>query len=299
MDRLGSMEVFVKAADLGSFVAAAEATGLSATMVGKHVQFLESRLGVRLLNRTTRRQSLTPFGQAYYDRCKLVLAEVEAADALASDHLNVPYGTLRITMPALLGRLCVAPLLYELSLRNPSLRLDLHFDDHIVDLAAGAFDLSVRTGGVADRAGLMMRRLGSHRMVVCASPDYIAKHGAPADLEALGEHRAIVYARPGWHAGWLFADGSGGAVELTPRPTMQLNDLSAVRDAAVAAMGLAWIPGWLARPQLASGALVEVLQAQSCYRFDNYAVWPQASHLPLKVRMTLDLLASELPARLE
>lgn len=299
MDRLGSMEVFVRAADLGSFVAAAEATGLSPTMVGKHVQFLESRLGVRLLNRTTRRQSLTEFGRAYLDRCRLILGEAEAADALASEHLNVPYGTLRITMPALLGRLCAAPLLYELSLRNPSMRLDLHFDDHIVDLAAGAFDLSIRTGVVADRAGLMMRRLGSHRMVVCASPDYVAQYGAPADLEELGGHRAVSYARPGWRSGWLFDDGVGGALEVTPPSAMQLNDLSAVTDAAASAVGLAWIPAWLARPHLASGVLVEVLKAQPCYRFDNYAVWPQAKHLPLKVRMALDLLVSALPGRLE
>ncbi|MBW8815502.1 MAG: LysR family transcriptional regulator [Caulobacterales bacterium] len=299
MDRLGSMAVFVKAADLGSFTAAAEATGLSATMVGKHVQFLEGRLGVRLLNRTTRRQSLTEFGRAYYDRCRLILEEAEAADALASEHLNVPHGTLRITMPALLGRLCAAPLLYELALRTPSLRLDLHFDDHIVDLAADGFDLSIRTGEVADRVGLTMRRLGSHRMLVCAAPGYLAAHGAPGDLEALGGHRAVTYARSGWHAGWRFGDGAGGVLEVAPPAGMRLSDLAAVTDAAVAGAGLAWLPAWLARPHLASGALVEVLTAQPGYRFDNYAVWPQAHRLPLKVRVTLDLLAAALPGRLE
>jgi DNA-binding transcriptional LysR family regulator len=292
------MAIFVKAADMGSFSAVAEATGLSATMVGKHIQFLENRLGMRLLNRTTRRQGLTEFGRAYYDRCRLILAEAEAADALASDHLNVPYGTLRITMPSLLGRLCAAPLLYDLSLRYPSMRLDLHMDDHVVDLAAGAFDLAIRTGRISDRGGLMMRRLGSHRMVVCGSREYLAQHGAPRDLEALSEHRAVVYVRPGWRPAWRFANGAGDPLEVTPPAGMQLNDLAAVADAAVAGTGLAWLPAWLARPHLDTGVLLEVLETQPSYRFDNYAVWPQAKHLPLKLRIALDLLASALPERL-
>lgn len=299
MDRLSSMEIFVRAADLGSFVAAAEATGLSATMVGKHIQFLEGRLGVRLLNRTTRRQSLTEFGRVYYDRCRLVLAEVEASDALAAEHLNVPHGPLRITMPALLGRLCVAPLLYDLALRHPSLRLDLHLDDRIVDLGSSVFDLSIRTGAVADRAGLSMRRLGSHRMIVCASPHYVARHGAPENLAALAAHRAVDYVRPGWSGGWLFEDGAGRLVEAPPPSAITLNDLSAVAEAAAAGVGLAWIPAWLARPHVRSGDLVEVLSEQNGYRFDNYAVWPERKHLPLKVRMAIDLLVSSLPPRLE
>ncbi|TIY06350.1 MAG: LysR family transcriptional regulator, partial [Mesorhizobium sp.] len=135
MDRLTSMAVFVKTVDLGSFAAAAAALDLSGPMVGKHVRFLEERLGVRLINRTTRRQSLTDFGRAYYERCRLVLAEAEAADALAADQLSEPRGKLRVIMPVHFGRRCVAPILLELAQRYPALELDLSFSDPIADLA--------------------------------------------------------------------------------------------------------------------------------------------------------------------
>lgn len=298
MDRLASMAIFVRAADLGSFAAAAETAGMSATMVGKHVQFLEARLGVRLLSRTTRRQSLTEFGRAYYDRCRAILAEVEAAETMASDHLNQPHGVLRLAAPALLGRICVAPLLLELARRHPALGLDLSFDDQVVDLVAGAYDLGVRTGTIANRPGLMVRRLGSHRMIVCASPSYIATHGQPSGLAALNSHRAVMYGRPGWEHAWLFRDEEGARISATPPYKIRLNDMTAVLDAAVAGEGLAWLPAWLVREQLNAGAVVEVLQDQPCYAFDNYALWPQAARLPLRVRMALDVLASELPAKL-
>lgn len=299
MDRLASMAVFVKAADLGSFAATADQMGLSATMVGKHVQFLEARLGVRLLNRTTRRQSLTEFGRAYYERCRLILDETDAADALASEHLNAPHGTLRVTMPALLGRICVAPLLLDLPKRYPTLQLELSMTDRIIDLSGEGFDLSIRTGHVDDRVGLMIRRLGSHEMVVCASPDYLAAHGTPRSLEDLQAHVSILYSRPGWTHGWLFRDQAGAIVEVAPSHRIRLDDLAAVMDAAVDDAGLAWIPSWLARPHLATGALVEVLADQPRYSFGNYAIWPQNRLLPLKVRIALDLLAAELPDRLQ
>jgi len=298
MDRLSSMATFVKAVDLGSFAAAAEASGLSPTMVGKHVQYLETRLGVRLLNRTTRRQTLTEFGRAYYDRCRTILQEVEAADALASDHLNTPHGTLRVTMPALLGRVCVAPLLIELAGRHPKLQLDMSMDDRIVDIAAGAYDLSVRTGQPEDQTGLKTMRLGSHPMVVCASPHLLDAVGAPQTLADLTEHHAVMYARPGWSHTWLFREEDGRTVEVSPSSRLRLNDLAAVADAAAGGAGLAWIPWWLARPYLDNGSLVEVLGGRHSFAFENHAVWPEARHLPLRVRLAIEILAAELPARL-
>ena len=299
MDRLSSMSTFVRAVDLGSFAAVAEATGLSPTMVGKHVQYLETRLGVRLLSRTTRRQSLTEFGRAYYDRCRAILEEVAAADALASDHLNTPTGTLRVTMPALLGRICVAPLLLELARRHPTLRLDMSMDDRIVDIAADGYDLSVRTGGSEQRPGLKTMRLGSHRMVVCASPNYLNTFGPALTLADLSQQIGIMYARPGWEHAWLFRDAEGRTVEVSLPCRVRLNDLAAVTDAAVAGAGLAWIPAWLAKPHLDSGSLLEVLCDQPSFSFDNYAVWPEARHLPLRVRLAIDILAAELPAQLD
>ncbi|MCC8967763.1 LysR family transcriptional regulator, partial [Bradyrhizobium sp. Pear76] len=197
MDRLTSMAVFLRAVDLGSFAAAAEALEMSGPMVGKHVRFLEDRLGVRLLHRTTRRQSLTEFGQAYYDRCRAVLTEAEAADALAADQLSEPRGRLRVTMPALLGRRCVVPALLKLAQKYPALELDLAFGDPVADLMEGGYDLAIRTGDLTAPSGVIARRIARQRMVVCGSRAYLKAHGRPRALDELGRHQAIVYRRLG------------------------------------------------------------------------------------------------------
>jgi DNA-binding transcriptional LysR family regulator len=227
------------------------------------------------------------------------LEEVAAADALASDHLNTPAGMLRVTMPALLGRICVAPLLLELARRHPTLRLDMSMDDRIVDIVAEGYDLSVRTGRPEGRAGLKTMRLGSHRMVVCASPNYLDSVGPPLTLADLSQHMGVMYVRPGWEHAWLFRDAEGRTVEVSLPSRVRLNDLAAVTDAAVAGVGLAWIPVWLAKSHLDSGSLTEVLCGQRSFSFENYAVWPEARHLPLRVRLAIDILAAGLPAQLE
>ena len=169
MDRLTSMAVFVRAVDLGSFAAAADALEMSGPMVGKHVRFLEERLGVRLLNRTTRKQSLTEAGQAYYERCRAVLTGVEAADAVATDQLSEPRGRLRVTMPAMLGRHCIAPVLLKLARKYPQIDLDLSFGDPIANLIEAGYDLAIRTGDLDDHSGLTTRRIARQRMVVYLS----------------------------------------------------------------------------------------------------------------------------------
>ena len=289
------MAVFVKAVDLGSFAAAAEALDLSAPMVGKHVRFLEERLGVRLINRTTRRQSLTDFGRTYHDRCRVVLAEVEAADALAADQLSEPRGRLRVTMPALLGRRCVAPILLELAQQYPALELDLSFSDRIVDLAEGGYDLAIRTGELTDKTGVIARRIARHRMLVCASPSYLETHGRPGQIEEIGRHHAIIYSRPGWVHPWLFAREGQPPVEVVPSGRLRLDDLDAVADAAASGMGLAWLPSWLVRERIQAGTLVPLLPDEPGYVFDNYALWLQTPHLPRKVRLAVDALATALP----
>lgn len=296
MDRLTSMEVFVRAVDLGSFAAAAEALGLSAPMVGKHVRFLEDRLGVRLLNRTTRRQSLTDFGRAYYERCRAILAEAAAADALAADHLAEPAGRLRVTMPAHFGRRCVAPILYELARRHPRLELELAFGDPLADLLRQGYDLAIRTGTLEDRADLVSRRIARQPMLLCAAPAYLELHGEPAALDALERHEAILYGRSGWIRPWRFPREGAPPLEVSPRSRLILDDLDAIADAAAAGLGLSWLPNWLVRERLASGELRVVLPDAPRYLYDAHALWPQTRHLPLKVRIAVDELAKALPA---
>ncbi|MDX8467080.1 LysR family transcriptional regulator [Mesorhizobium sp. VK23B] len=296
MDRLESMAVFVKAVDLGSFATAAAALDLSGPMVGKHVRFLEERLGVRLLNRTTRRQSLTDFGHAYYERCRIVLAEADAADALAADQLSEPRGKLRVTMPAHFGRHCATPILLELARHYPTLELDLSLSDRFADLVEDGFDLAIRTGALDDRAGIIARRVARQRMIVCASPSYIEGFGQPASLADISGHQAVIYRRLG-HVlqPWLFPREDGSVTEIAPAGRLRLDDLDAIADAATGGMGLAWLPYWLVRERIETGRLVRLLGDQPDYLYDCHALWLQTSHLPLKVRLAVDALAAGLP----
>jgi DNA-binding transcriptional LysR family regulator len=295
MDRLTSMAVFVKAVDLGSFAAAAAVLDLSAPMVGKHVRFLEERLAVRLLNRTTRRQSLTEFGRAYYERCRVVLAEAEAADALAADQFSEPRGRLRVTAPALFGRRCVLPILLELAQRHPALELDLSFGDPLTDLGEGSHDLAIRTGALADQAGVMARLVARQRMVVCAAPAYLEKHGEPRRIEEITSHSAILYSRAGRTRPWLFPRVDQAPAEVTPASRLRLDDLDAIADATAAGMGLAWLPRWLIRDRIQAGALVTLLPDEPEFPYDCYALWLQTPHMPTKLRLAIDALAAGLP----
>lgn len=289
------MAVFVRAADLGSFSAAAASLGMSAPMVGKHVRFLEDRLGLRLIQRTTRRQGLTDFGRAYYDRCRALLAEAEAVDALAADQLSEPRGRLRVTMPVHFGRRCVLPVLLELAERFPALELDLTFSDRLSDLAEDGYDFAVRTGVLANRAGLIARRIARQTMIVCASPAYLAAHGRPRTPDELQDRIAVVYRRSGLVAPWLFPDEDQAPFEVTPPYRFRLDDLLAIADAASDGAGVAWLPYWLVRDRIQSGALIRLLPDAPPFLYDCHAVWLQTPRAPLKVRVAVDALVERLP----
>ncbi|MDF0495193.1 LysR family transcriptional regulator [Bradyrhizobium yuanmingense] len=295
MDRLTSMAVFVRAVDLGSFAAAADALEMSGPMVGKHVRFLEERLGARLLNRTTRRQSLTDAGQAYYERCRAVLSEAEAADSVVADQLSEPRGRLRVTMPAMLGRHCIAPLLMKLARKYPHLELDLSFGDPIADIVEAGYDLAIRTGDLDDQSGLIARRIASQRMVVCGARSYLRTSGKPKSLDDLAAHQAIIYRGSGRVRPWLFPQDGGPPREIMPSGRLRLDDLEAIADAAAQGMGLAWLPYWLVRERLDTGALVNLFSSQPPFLYECHALWPRSPRLPPKVGAAVDTLATGLP----
>ncbi|MFK8401846.1 LysR substrate-binding domain-containing protein [Pseudomonas sp. BGr12] len=295
MDRLTSMEVFVRAVDLGSFAAAADALEMSAPMVGKHVRFLEERLGAQLLMRSTRRQSLTEAGRIYYERCRMLLADAEAADILAAGEVAEPRGRLRVAMPVHFGRRCVAPVLLELAQRYPQLELDLRFSDRLTDLAEEQIDLAIRTGEPQPRDGIIARRIGRQRMVVCAAPAYLEQHGRPEHVEELAAHRVLVYHRSGRINPWLFPREGQEAVEFAPSSRLRFDDLAAIADAAVRGMGLAWLPYWLVREAIEGGALDELLPEQPGFLYDVHATWQQTTQLPRKVRLAIDALVEVIP----
>ncbi|WP_257457493.1 LysR family transcriptional regulator [Archangium lipolyticum] len=297
-DRLSGVLSFVQAAEAGSFALAAQRMGLSRSAIGKSIARLEERLGTRLFQRTTRRQSLTDDGQAFYERCVRALAELEAAEAELDSGRRAPTGRLRVSASVMFGRHCAAPLLWELARQHPGLEVELSFTDRVVDLIEDGYDLAVRVAPLADQAGLTARRLGVQEMVVCAAPAYLARHGRPTSLEELEGHEAIAYGRNGISKPWRFPDGQGGEKLVSVPSRLRFDDGETIADAAVQGVGLAWLPCWLVAERVRGGQLVIVLEQERRYGNEIYAVWPQNKHLPSKVRAAIDVLVARIPERL-
>ncbi|MER0499997.1 LysR family transcriptional regulator [Aeromonas hydrophila] len=294
---LNGLDLFASVVEAGSFAQAAERLHLTRSAVGKGIARLEQRLGVQLFHRTTRSQSLTEEGALFHRHCLRALEEVRLGEAaLASNKLTLN-GSLKVSMPVLFGQLCVAPLLLELAQAHPGLALSLSFSDRKVDLVEEGLDLVIRNGEPPDSLDLAARRLGEHGMTLCAAPSYLAERGEPMTLADLAEHESIAYLRQGRVLAWQWQlDGQWQSVRPTGR--LQLDDLHAITQAAIAGFGLAWLPTWLARPHLERGELCEVLGSLKGRRYPINALWPHSPHLPLKTRMAIDWLASWLPERL-
>jgi DNA-binding transcriptional LysR family regulator len=294
-DLLSGVDVFVAAVETGNFSAAAERLRLTRSAVAKAVARVESRLGVRLFHRTTRSQTLTEDGQVYYERCVRALEELRAGEATLDSGRHEAVGRLRVSVPVLFGRRCVAPVLARLAVRNPKLELDLSFSDRPVDLVEDGYDLAIRNGEIGDGVGLMTRVVGLQRMTVCAAPAYLAQHGQPATPEDLLAHRAITYGRAGRIHAWQFPTADHRLSEVTPPSRLHFDDLEAIADAAEAGHGLAYLPCWLIRSRVRDGSLVPLLGNVPRRVFKTYALWPQTPHLPVRVRLAIDVLATELP----
>ena len=297
-DRLSGIREFVTVVETGSFAAAAARLNLSRSAVGKAVARLEARLGARLCHRTTRVLTLTEDGLLFYERCVRALRQLEEAELAVESGRAEPLGKVRVTVPVVFGRHCVAPVLYDVASRHPGLVLEIGFTDRPVDLVEEGYDLAVRNGSLPDDPGLMTRTLARQRMVVCASPAYLEKHGRPRSLAELPSHQAIDYARPQYTRSWLFPDGPSGTAEIAMNGRIRLDDLEAMCDAAAAGLGLAWLPCWLIRSRVAKGELVR-LDYLPKSEFNSSALWPRTPFLPSRVRVLIDALAARLPGMME
>lgn len=295
-DRLAGIREFVAVVEAGGFAAAAATLNLSRSAVGKTIARLEERLGARLCHRTTRTLSLTDDGKAFYEHCVRALAEIEAAEASLEFGRTVPTGRVRVAAPVIFGRRCVAPVLYGVARQHPGLILEIAFSDRPVEIIEEGYDLAIRNGDLPEASGLMSRTLARQRMTVCASPAYLAEHGRPTVPADLPGHQAIVYANATRTRNWLFRDGTGKTVEIPMKGRIRLDDLEAMMDAAVAGMGLAWLPCWLICSHVASGKLVPLLLDVPAMSFSSSALWPQSPVVPSRVRVMIDALAAELPA---
>ena len=294
--RLDGVTVFVDVVRLGGFARAAEHLGLTRSAVGKAMARLEARLATRLFHRTTRIQSLTDDGQIYYEHCLRALAELQSAEAQMASGRHEMTGRLRVSMPVLFGRHCVAPILVNLARRHPALELHLSFSDQPVDVLAEGFDLAVRCGALGTESeGLRARKLGVQRKRVCASPTYLAVHGRPQSTAELAMHSILLYRRADRINVWQLPDATGRIVEMPLSSRLQFDDLEAIADAAAAGLGLAWLPEWLVRDRLGTGAIVTVLDDQPGAAMEIHALWPSTPHMPLRLRLAVDALMEHLP----
>ena len=291
MDRITSMTAFVHVVDHGSFSAAAKRLELSPAMVTSHVQALEKRLGIQLLNRTTRKVSVTEAGRAFYERCTQILAEVEEAETAASDLHSTPRGTVRLNTSVALARL-VTPLIADYVAIYPDVSFELIMTDRMVDLVEEGFDLALRTGPLPDST-LIARRLGLGRKILCASPEYLARHGTPQHPADLAEHNCLTYMNSFLEHHWHFT-GPDGEHDVDVSGNLRTNSIEGMRAAALAGLGICLMPSMSIGADAAAGRLVRLLPEFRTSETIIQAVYPASRHLPLKVRTFLDFLVERL-----
>jgi DNA-binding transcriptional LysR family regulator len=257
MDRLSSMAAFVKAVETGSFSAAGDAMQMSAQLIGKHVHHLEQRLGVRLLNRTTRRQSLTDFGREFYERSKSILAEVEMAESLAAETQALPSGRLRINAPVSFGMQSLAPRLPEFMQANPMISVELTLANRSVDLIDEGFDVVFRVGQLSD-SGLIARPLAPYRLILCAAPSYLKGRPPITTPWDLQEHECLGFSHTELRTHWTF-DGPEGRVVVPVSGRYMADHGEPLLCAAIAGLGVMLQPVELVSHSLEQGALVPLL----------------------------------------
>lgn len=291
MDKVREMASFIAVVEAGSFVGAADATASSKAAISRHVAELEQRLGVRLLNRTTRRLSLTDDGQRFYARAKELLAALDEFESEMTSRTGEPSGLLRVNAPLTFGVLHLAPLWGRFSALYPRVALDVALNDRMIDLVDEGFDLAIRITNLAS-SQLVSRRLATTRIVLCASPAYLQAHGTPTRPDQLARHRVIGYSYWSGRDEWSFS-GPAGNVRVHTTPWMRTNNGDTCRAAALAGQGIILQPDFLVGDDLGRGALVELMPDYRSVEIGIHAVWPSRKHLPMKLRHLIDFLVAE------
>jgi len=289
MDRLDAIQVFSQVVELGSFAKAAAKLGLSTSAASRHVAELEAHLQTRLLNRTTRRVSLTESGQAFYERAVQLLADLEEAEQEAGRAAVVPRGTIRLTTAVNFGVRHLAPAIADFLAQHKEVRFDVQLADRVVDLVEEGFDLAVRVG-TAGAGNLVARKLGETRLVPCASPLYLSAHPAPKTPEDLAAHNCFTYEYVTPRNVWRFQDAEGRERAVRVAGTLHSNNGDLLAEAAVRGAGVVFEPAFIVGPDVRAGRLVPLLQEYTPPPVPIYAVYPSRKHLSAKVRRFVEFL---------
>ena len=289
MQKLECERMFVAVMEAGSFARAAQRLGTSSGQASKLVSRLEHELGARLLNRTTRALSPTEVGRAYYERIKLLLEDLDALDLAVSSRAGTASGRLRLTAPLSFGNTQLAPALVDFAERYPEISLDVSFSDRLVNLVDEGFDAAVRIGAQADQS-LVIRKLCESRVVVVASPGYLARRGTPERPEDLADHDCIVDTNFRGRETWDFHDG-GSSIQVTVASRLYLSSPDACVTAAEAGLGITRLPSFVAGAHIRQGRLVPLLGDFLSVTLPVQAIYPPGKHLAVKVRSFVDFLA--------
>ncbi|RKH58422.1 LysR family transcriptional regulator [Corallococcus aberystwythensis] len=290
---LDEIFAFMSVVDAGSFVGGGQALGLTRSAAGKALARLESRLGVRLLNRTTRHLSLTDEGRVFHEHCLQVLAALDDAEASVGQRAGIPRGVLRLTLPDAFGRRRVLPLLRDYLRAWPDLQAEVSFTDRAADIIEEGYDLAVRINATSSDTRLVSRIVARHPVFVCAAPSYLKAHGEPGTLEELATHECLLFSSRTRRQPWLLRQKGGSPVKVEGRSRLRLDSGEAIRDAAVAGLGIAYLPGFLVDEDLASGRLQALLPSCETEFVPIMAIYPSKRHLPAKVRRFIDLMVEQ------
>lgn len=294
MDLFASMRMYVAVVDGGSFAAAADKLDISRAMVSKQIQKLEEHLGTRLMNRTTRRLSLTETGREFYERSTQIMGDVEEAEQIAGRMTRVPQGVLRVTIPLSYGQHRLATVIADYTQAYPQVQLDISLSDRKVDLIDEGFDLAIRIGALP-QSDLIARKLGGVRSIVCASPAYLAKHGAPETPADLAPHACLGYTLTGTGAEWRM-EGPDGPVAVSISGPIRADNGDIIRLAALGGAGIVFQPHFIVGDDIEAGRLVRLLPEWQSAELGVYAVYPSRKHLSAKVRTFVDFLVAALEA---
>jgi DNA-binding transcriptional LysR family regulator len=291
MERLAEMMTFAKVVETKSFSGAARLLGSSKSLVSKQIGQLEHALGVRLLNRTTRSMSLTEIGAAYYEHCARIAQEIDAAAETAAQLQVEPRGILKLTSPVMFAAKHLAPALQSFLQRHAKVEVELNASDRVVDLVEEGWDLAIRIGRLGDST-LVARKLAPIRTILCATPSYLAAHGTPRTVADLKVHNCLGYTLPTPAAADRWAFGADGQLVVQVSGTFRANNGDALREAALAGIGLVNQPVFLFDEDLRAGRLVALALDQPLFQFANvYAVHATGRHVPAKIRTFGDFLA--------
>ncbi|MBC3863585.1 LysR family transcriptional regulator [Undibacterium jejuense] len=291
MSKLAGMEMFVKVVECGSFTAAAELSGVSSTMVAKHVRIIEERLGTRLLHRTTRRQHLTEVGQLYYDRCKQALAEVALAEASASELHATPRGLVRLVAPVSFGNQNLVPVLAAYLARHPDVNVELTLDNRVSDLITDGYELGIHIGDIdTSFSELVARPLRPYRRILAAAPIYLAQQGHPEHPEQLSTHSCLGLSYWRHHDKWHLIGPDAATCEIAVSGRFSANQGSALRTAALLGAGIVLQPEMSLAEDIATGRLVHVLPQWSFKPTPMYLIYRQNTRPTAKLRSVIDFL---------